>query len=345
VFHDQEALMRSLNALATAAAVLLAGLLASDAAFASRGGGHGGRGGTVHAGHKVHGVHGGHFNKVQAGHFNKVPAGHFHKVGGSRVVVGVGVGVPVWGWGSPWWGGLGRTGNGRGSRAGHVHRAGQRASAVGCRAGATARLLVVLLRGREGVLPVRAGVPRRLATRLARAARVAALSTEMTRALALAPLLAASWLGACAIVPTGPSAMALPGTGMSFDAFRADDAVCRQFAFEQVGGVTADQAAANAAVGSAAVGTALGAATGALIDGASGAGVGAGIGLLFGSMVGAGMASGAGVGAQRRYDAGYLQCMYAKGHKIPVSARYASSRRAQTYLPPPPPNTPPPPAR
>lgn len=165
----------------------------------------------------------------------------------------------------------------------------------------------------------------------------------MSRARSLSPFLAAVWLGACATVPTGPSMMALPGTGMPFDTFRADDAACRQFAFEQVGGVTADKAAANAAVGSAAAGTALGAATGALIDGASGAGVGAGIGLLFGSMVGAGMAQGAGAGAQRRYDTGYLQCMYAKGHKIPVSARYASSPRRSTYFPPPPPNTPPPP--
>jgi hypothetical protein len=151
-------------------------------------------------------------------------------------------------------------------------------------------------------------------------------------------------LGACAIVPTGPSVMALPGTGMQFDTFRADDAVCRQFAYEQVGGVTSDKAAANAAVGSAAVGTAVGAAAGALIDGASGAGVGAGVGLLFGSLVGAGVAQGAGFDAQRRYNTGYLQCMYAKGHKIPVTGRFASSSPPprQRYFPPPPPNTPPP---
>jgi len=158
------------------------------------------------------------------------------------------------------------------------------------------------------------------------------------------PLLALLILGACATVPTGPSVMALPGTGMHFDTFRADDAICRRFAYEQVGGVTSDKAAANAAVGSAAVGTAVGAAAGALIDGASGAGVGAGAGLLIGSMVGAGMAQGSAYGAQRRYDAGYLQCMYAKGHKIPVWGRYASSPRS-TYYPPPPPNAPPPPAR
>jgi len=61
-------------------------------------------------------------------------------------------------------------------------------------------------------------------------------------------------LGGCAVVPTGPSVMALPGTGKSFDQFRADDGSCRQFAFGQVGGVTTNQAATNSAVGSAVVG-------------------------------------------------------------------------------------------
>lgn len=166
----------------------------------------------------------------------------------------------------------------------------------------------------------------------------------MRHAQRFSPVLAALWLGACAIVPSGPSVMTLPGTGKSFDQFRVDEAACRQFAYEQVGGVTSDKAAADAAVGSAAVGTAVGAAAGALIDGSSGAGVGAGAGLLVGSMIGAGMAQSSAYGAQQRYDAGYLQCMYAKGHKIPVWSRYASSPR-QAYYPPPPPNAPPPPPR
>lgn len=168
----------------------------------------------------------------------------------------------------------------------------------------------------------------------------------MPGTLRFSPLLAALLLGACAIVPTGPSMISLPGTGKQFEAFRADDATCRQFAYEQVGGVTANQAATNTAVGSAAVGTALGAAAGALIDGASGAAVGGGIGLLFGSLAGASLAQGAGYNAQQRYDASYFQCMYAKGNKIPVWGRVASSPRPQPatyYPPPPPPNAPPPP--
>ncbi|HDR9525946.1 TPA: hypothetical protein QDC08_005274, partial [Burkholderia stabilis] len=61
-------------------------------------------------------------------------------------------------------------------------------------------------------------------------------------ALALAGL-----LGACAYMPVGPSVMALPGTGKSFDQFRADDGSCRQYAFEQSGGVSAGQAATASA--------------------------------------------------------------------------------------------------
>ncbi|MDR8727218.1 YMGG-like glycine zipper-containing protein [Burkholderia pseudomultivorans] len=136
---------------------------------------------------------------------------------------------------------------------------------------------------------------------------------RLPAALALAAL-----LGACVYMPTGPSVMALPGTGKSFDQFRADDANCRQFAFQQSGGVSAGQASTASAVGSAAVGTALGAAAGAAINGGTGAAVGAGAGLLAGSVVGAGAAQGSAYDMQRRYDYGYLQCMYASGNRVPV---------------------------
>jgi len=42
------------------------------------------------------------------------------------------------------------------------------------------------------------------------------------------PLAALLGLSACTVMPTGPSVMALPGTGKSFDQFRADDYDCRQ---------------------------------------------------------------------------------------------------------------------
>ena len=52
--------------------------------------------------------------------------------------------------------------------------------------------------------------------------------------------------------------------------------------------------------------------------------------------------------AQWRYDVGYQQCMYAKGHKVPVAASQFRSepgrpRRGATPPPPPPPAAPPPP--
>ena len=40
-------------------------------------------------------------------------------------------------------------------------------------------------------------------------------------------------LSACAVMPTGPSVMVLPGVGKPFDQFQADDMGCRQFAQTQ----------------------------------------------------------------------------------------------------------------
>ncbi len=149
-------------------------------------------------------------------------------------------------------------------------------------------------------------------------------------------LAAAVALGGCATFPTGPSVMALPGSQMDFDQFRADDYACRSYAHQSVGGQDAQQAAANSGVNSAVVGTAIGAIAGAAIGGRSGAGVGAGTGLLIGSASGAGAADSSGRMLQHRYDVGYTQCMYAKGHRVPVAGRFTQS--------PPPRSTPLPPA-
>ena len=165
----------------------------------------------------------------------------------------------------------------------------------------------------------------------------------MTSKLKFLPLLAVLTLGACTTPPSGPGVMVLPGTGKSFDQFRADDSDCRQFASAQIGGATTEnQAAINSGVNSAVIGTAVGALAGAAINGSSGAGVGAGVGLLAGTLVGSGAAEGSAYNSQRRYDNGYTQCMYAKGHKIPVSGHFTSAPAsppapASAYTPPPPP--------
>ncbi len=161
----------------------------------------------------------------------------------------------------------------------------------------------------------------------------------MTHAKWLA-LVAAVGLGACTVMPTGPTVMALPGTGKTFDQFRADDASCRNFAYQQVGGVTANQAATTSAVGSAVVGTALGAAAGAAFNGGSGAAVGAGAGLLAGSLFGAANSQQSGYASQQRYDQAYVQCMYASGERVPVSGRMMSTAPAPAYYAPPPPPPP-----
>jgi hypothetical protein len=158
----------------------------------------------------------------------------------------------------------------------------------------------------------------------------------------------AAMLSACATVPTSPSVMVLPGSGKSFDQFRADDAVCRQFAYEQAGGAAGQQAAQKSAVTSAAVGTAVGTAAGAAIGSASGnmgagAAIGAGTGLLVGSAAGSSSASESYYEAQRRYDYAYMQCMYAKGNQIPGYRGYTSPPASEPRgSSPPPPDYPPP---
>jgi hypothetical protein len=151
-------------------------------------------------------------------------------------------------------------------------------------------------------------------------------------------------LGGCVSLPSGPSVMVLPGTGKSFDQFRADEMDCRQYASYQVGGTTTDQAAQNSGLTSAAVGTVIGAAAGAIAGGHSNVAAGAATGLLFGSAMGAGAATGSQYELQRRYDIAYTQCMYAKGHMVPTSGRIENTTRRSsvTYAPPPPPNAPPP---
>ena len=165
---------------------------------------------------------------------------------------------------------------------------------------------------------------------------------KISRKTIVLPFLAV--LVGCASVPTAPSVMALPGSGKNFSEFRMDDAQCRQYASRQIGDTTNDVGVRNAVVG-----TAIGAAAGAAIGGHQGAGIGAGAGLLIGSTAGAESSRSATYGSQRHYDNAYVQCMYARGHKVPVSANFsrsmmqapAQSTSSGNYPPPPPPYSPP----
>ncbi len=153
-------------------------------------------------------------------------------------------------------------------------------------------------------------------------------------------------LSACASMPNGPSSMALPGTGKSFDQFRADDATCRQFAQSQIGGSSVNQQANNSFAQTAVLTTAIGAVLGAVTAGGRGAGIGAATGLVVGSAIGSNQAQMTSYDAQRYYDNAYTQCMYSSGQKVPVSGRfvnnpstnYAPPSAPPSYIPPPPPN-------
>ncbi|HEX8978231.1 MAG TPA: YMGG-like glycine zipper-containing protein [Parasulfuritortus sp.] len=159
------------------------------------------------------------------------------------------------------------------------------------------------------------------------------IPSKLTIPIALAALLAG-----CATVPTGPSVMALPGSGKTFQQFRMDDAMCRQYALAQIGGKTAAQAGNESFVNSAALGTVVGAAIGAAADGGRGAGVGAASGLAMGSLVGSGEAQSSAYDAQDRYDIAYIQCMYANGERVPVSGMTTEQpANGSGYYPPPPP--------
>lgn len=189
------------------------------------------------------------------------------------------------------------------------------------------------------------------------------MKAMLKRGSLVAALVGLLGLAGCATLPDGPSHTALPGSRQTFDQFQVDDAGCRQFAVQALGGTTPQQNANNAAVGSAVVGTAMGAAIGGLLGGSEGAAVGAGMGLFTGAAVGAGNSQVAGASSQQRYDNAYYQCMFARGHRVPVPASMARSMRqassgyptpapyrapARVTTPPPnaafpPPNTPPPP--
>ena len=151
-------------------------------------------------------------------------------------------------------------------------------------------------------------------------------------------------LGACASIPSAPSILALPGSNRTFESFRADDQDCRLYASRQITVPVADPG-----VQSAVTGTAIGAVAGAAIGGQQGAAVGAGSGLLVGSAVGAESSQTYSYGTQRQYDHAYIQCMYGRGHKVPVSAEFAKNLSQSPVTParsgnyPPPPSTEPPP--
>src|SRR5262249_31492306 len=102
--------------------------------------------------------------------------------------------------------------------------------------------------------------------------------------LACAALLAAS---ACTPAPMAPTVAGMPAPGKPMEVFQQDDGLCRNYAYNSIGGPNAQQQLNNQQLGSAAVGTLLGAGLGAAIGGGRGAAIGAASGAAAGTLYGA----------------------------------------------------------
>ena len=160
-------------------------------------------------------------------------------------------------------------------------------------------------------------------------------------------------LAGCAGTPLGPTVRVMPAPNKPFEVFQADQASCKQYAEQQVGGQA--EAANNQAVGATLLGAALGAGLGAAVGGGRGAGVGAAAGGLMGTEVGAGGSAHAQRSIQAQYDNAFAQCMSSKGNQVqqpvvvqtpvyvvPPPVVYAPPPPV-VYAPPPPTYSPPPP--
>jgi hypothetical protein len=149
-------------------------------------------------------------------------------------------------------------------------------------------------------------------------------------------------LSACARAPIGPTVAVMPGPNKPFSVFQEDQAICRQFAEQQIGGAqTAENVGTNQTLIGTGIGTLLGAGLGAAVGGGRGAAIGAGAGALGGTAVGASQAQETGIGVQRRFDIAYSQCMYSRGNQVPGFVQPAP--RGSVAPPPPPGSFPPPP--
>lgn len=152
-------------------------------------------------------------------------------------------------------------------------------------------------------------------------------------------------VSACVQAPMGPTVAVMPGPNKPFAAFNEDQAVCRQFAEQQIGGAQqAENTATNQTLIGAGVGTLLGAGLGAAIGGGRGAAIGAGAGALGGTAIGASRAQDTTMSVQQRYNIAYEQCMYSRGNQVPGYVQPAPQGSYPPPPPPPPPGYPPPPA-
>lgn len=166
----------------------------------------------------------------------------------------------------------------------------------------------------------------------------------MTRKYLSLGLLSVLALSACTVAPpSGPSVVAMPGQGKSWQQFQQDDAYCKSYAQAQMpdAGQTAQVSQQNSA-GTAVAGTLIGAAAGAALGSlggnvGAGAAVGAGAGLLGGAAVAGNQSQAAADSLQSRYDVAYAQCMVGHGESIQQPGGPAYAAPPAYYAAPPPP--------
>lgn len=160
-------------------------------------------------------------------------------------------------------------------------------------------------------------------------------SARLPTLLALGVALA---LGGCAVAPTAPTVMVLPGTKKDPAQFQADSMACQQEAQALL--ATASEVVNNQAASNVFIGTLLGAAVGALLGQGSynpgaAAAWGAGTGLLFGSAAAGGNSQVASYSLQQRFDFAFMQCMYQRGNQVPGQATYGRQLPVAPAPPPP----------
>jgi len=124
-------------------------------------------------------------------------------------------------------------------------------------------------------------------------------------------------VGACTPAPMGPTVAVMPAPSKPMEVFQQDDALCRNYAYNAIGGPNAQQELNNQQVGSTLFTAALGAALGAAVGGGRGAAIGAASGAAVGTAYGANYSAYSSMSMQQRYDIAYSQCMYTRGNQVP----------------------------
>lgn len=150
--------------------------------------------------------------------------------------------------------------------------------------------------------------------------------------LTAAGMTAVMVLTGCATTPLHPTVRAVQPPGKSYDAFMADDALCKETAAREVKGEA--DSANDRAVGTALIGAALGAGLGAVAGGGRGAAVGAAAGGTAGTLVGADGSAHQQHSIQFQYNTVYEQCMTGHGDLIQQAYRPVTVVQP-VYAPPP----------